>query len=98
MSEVTFSQVWKMAYEAAQSTGKISWIRRESSKPGTEYVARTMHPSFMGVVPKKHDPERDGQPNSMTLLVNELSGQMDSMHDDFERVLGVAPDRKRDDK
>ena len=44
MSEVTFSQVWKMACEAAAQTGKVSWIRPASAKPGTGYGARTADP------------------------------------------------------
>lgn len=58
MSE--FLNQWDKAIAEAQSTNKPATIVKQDhmlNKP--QIVARTMHPSFMGVRPAKYDPQRD---------------------------------------
>lgn len=55
-----FLRRWEAALEEAVRTGKPVEIYQQShmlSQP--KLIGRTMHPSFMGVKPPKHDPERD---------------------------------------
>ena len=61
----TFLEVWRSAIADAQESGECGWVYKEvglsNGKPVLLQVARTMHPSFMGIKPPKHDPVRDGQ-------------------------------------
>jgi hypothetical protein len=59
MTPMTFSEVWKMACEAAAQTGRVSWIRPASAKPGTGYGARTADPRL--------NPNAVGAPNAGTI-------------------------------
>jgi hypothetical protein len=59
MTGLSFSEVWKMACEAAAQTGKVSWIRPASAPPGTSYGARTADPRL--------NPNAVGAPNAGTI-------------------------------
>jgi len=57
---MTWLELWEHLLEEARITGEPGelWTYH---KPSASFVlvARTMHPSFMGKVPPKVDPERD---------------------------------------
>lgn len=63
---VSFLEQWDATLERARRSGRIAYLtslERVKTSRGqliTAVVhARTRHPAFMGVVPSKHDPERD---------------------------------------
>ena len=55
-----FLEAWDQAILEAQQTGQPVVMYKNNHMLGKPYpVARTMHPSFMGVHPAKYDPARD---------------------------------------
>ena len=60
-----FITTWDQAIKEAQQTGQAVTIYSQDHMLGKPYpVARTMHPSFMGVRPAKYDPQRDQNPTA----------------------------------
>jgi hypothetical protein len=57
-----FLKKWDAAIKEAQQTGEpVTLYKQDHMLNPRVPVARTMHPSFMGNKPPKHDPERDGK-------------------------------------
>jgi len=60
-----FTKAWNQAILQAQQTGQPVVLYKQDHMLGQPYpVARTMHPSFMGVRPAKYDPSRDQNPEA----------------------------------
>ena len=59
-SQDWFNEKWNEAIAEAERTGEAVTIYKQDHMLGEPYpVARTRHPSFAGITPPKHDPERD---------------------------------------
>lgn len=55
-----FLKQWDKAIAEAQQTGEcVTLYKQNHMLDEPRPVARTMHPSFMGIKPPKHDPVRD---------------------------------------
>lgn len=57
---MSWLETWEIALEEARRDGKPGELWKfEPASASFVLVARTRHPAFMGLPPKKHDPERD---------------------------------------